>query len=95
MRDKVVALPTVLQQSLALTSFGDRPLIVVSAESGQQSGWLAAQDQMAGLSTNSVHRVVVSATHDSLTTGDDAAASSQAILDVVASVQAGTPLANP
>jgi pimeloyl-ACP methyl ester carboxylesterase len=90
-RDEILALPTVLQQAQALTSIGDRPLIVVTAGSGQQPGWFTAQDQMAGLSTDSLHRVFDAATHDSLITGTDAAASSQAILDVLASVRAGNP----
>ncbi|HYN69183.1 MAG TPA: hypothetical protein VEX41_03115 [Candidatus Eisenbacteria bacterium] len=47
---------------------------------------------MAGLSTQSVHRILAAATHQSLITGADAAASSQAILDVVASIRAGTAL---
>jgi hypothetical protein len=42
---------------------------------------------MAGLSTASVHRVLPAATHNSLISGVDAAASSQAILDVVASIR--------
>jgi pimeloyl-ACP methyl ester carboxylesterase len=86
-RDEVFALPTALQQAQALTSLGDRPLIVVTAGTGQQAGWLEAQDRMAGLSTASVHRVLPAATHNSLISGVDAAASSQAILDVVASIR--------
>lgn len=88
-RDEVVALPAALEQARALTSLGDRPLIVVTAGSGQQPGWLAAQDQLVTLSTSSVHRVLAEATHTSLISGSDAAASSQAILDVVASIRAG------
>ena len=93
-RDEVVALPAALQQALELTSLGDRPLIVLTAGSGQQPGWLTAQGQMAGLSTNTVHRVESAATHQSLITGAAAGASSQAILDVVASIRAGLPLAD-
>ena len=91
-RDEILALPTALQQAGALTSFIDRPLIVVTAGSGAQRGWLATQDEMASLSTNSVHRVVEDATHNSLIAGVDAAASGQAILDVLASTRAGTAL---
>ena len=43
------------QQAGALTSFIDRPLIVVTAGSGAQRGWLATQDEMASLSTGSVN----------------------------------------
>ena len=46
-RDEIVALPAALQQALAFTSLGDRPLIVVTAGSGQQAGWLEAQDRLA------------------------------------------------
>ena len=53
-------------------------------------GWEAAQDRLAKLSTESVHRIIPAATHDSLVSGDDASASSQAILDVVASIRSGT-----
>ncbi|HSL76105.1 MAG TPA: alpha/beta fold hydrolase [Candidatus Limnocylindrales bacterium] len=91
-RDEIVALPAALQQAQALTSLGDRPLIVVSAGSGQQTGWLEAQDELPQLSTNSTHRVLDAATHTSLVTGDDAPASTQAILDVVAAIQSGTAL---
>jgi len=91
-RDEIVALPAALQQALASTSLGDRPLIVVSAGSGQQEGWLEAQDRLPGLSTASVHRVLADATHNSLISGADATASRQAILDIVASVRAGTAL---
>jgi pimeloyl-ACP methyl ester carboxylesterase len=89
-RDEVFALPAALQQALAFTSLGDRPLIVVTAGSGQQTGWLEAQDRLPGLSTNSSHRVLPAATHTSIISGVDAEASSQAILDVVSSLRTGT-----
>jgi hypothetical protein len=85
-------LPMVLQQSSALTSIGDRPLIVVTAVAGADPGWVEAQDNLPHLSTTSVHRVLAAATHNSLISGIDAGASSQAILDVIASVRAGTAL---
>jgi len=91
-RDEVFALPTALQQAQALTSLGDRPLIVVTAGSGQQAGWLAAQDQTVGLSSASVHRILAAATHNSLISGADIAASSQAILDVLVAIRTGTAL---
>jgi pimeloyl-ACP methyl ester carboxylesterase len=91
-RDEFMGLPTVLQQSAALTSIGDRPLIVVTAAAEPDPGWVAAQDRLPHLSTASVHRVLATATHNSLISGVDAAASSQAILDVLASVRAGTAI---
>jgi pimeloyl-ACP methyl ester carboxylesterase len=91
-RDAVAELPTALDQAKALTSIGDKPLAVVTAGSGQQAGWFEAQERMAGLSSNSVHRVIATATHDSLISGADATTSTQAILDVVEAVRSGTPL---
>lgn len=89
-RDEIVALPAALEQALALTSLGDRPLVVVTAGSGQQDGWLDAQDRLPGLSANSSHRVYPAATHISIINGVDAGMSSQAILDVVSSIRTGT-----
>jgi pimeloyl-ACP methyl ester carboxylesterase len=91
-RDEVLALPTVLEQASALTGLGDRPLIVVTAAAEAQTGWLAAQETLPRLSTASVHRVLADATHNSLISGVDAAASGQAILDVVTAIRAGTAL---
>jgi hypothetical protein len=90
--DEVVALPDALEQAQAFTSLGARPLVVVSAGTGQQIGWAEAQDRLPALSTNSLHRVLADATHSSLITGVDAGVSTQAVLDVVAAVRAGTPL---
>jgi pimeloyl-ACP methyl ester carboxylesterase len=91
-RDEIVSLPATLQEAEALTSFGDRPLIVVTAGVDPQRGWLEAQDAMAGLSTNSAHRVIDNSTHISLITGEHASASTQAILDVLTSIRDGTSL---
>jgi hypothetical protein len=89
-RDEVAELPNVLDQAGSVTSLGSIPLIVVSAGTGGQTGWAAAQDRLAQLSSASVHRVVPSATHESLVSGDEAPASSQAILDVLAAIRSGT-----
>jgi pimeloyl-ACP methyl ester carboxylesterase len=88
-RDEVIALPDALRQARELTTIGDRPLVVVTAGSGGQEGWLAAQDRLISLSSNAVHRVVTTATHESLLL-TDASASSQAILDVVTAVRSGS-----
>jgi len=86
------ALPAALVQAAAVTSIGDRPLVIVTAASGAQRGWLAAHDQMVTLSTNGVDRVLEGATHDSVLNGADSAASVQAILDVLAAIRDGMPL---
>jgi pimeloyl-ACP methyl ester carboxylesterase len=91
-RDEVLALPSALQQAQALTSLGDRPLVVVSAGSGQQTGWLDAQDRLPDLSTSSSHRVLEQATHTSIISGSDAPTSTQAILDTVAAIRTRTAL---
>jgi pimeloyl-ACP methyl ester carboxylesterase len=82
-----------VEQAAALRDFADKPLIVLTAGSGHDAAWSAAQNRMARLSTNSVHRVIDGATHEDLITDEeDAAATSQAILDVVASVRSQTRL---
>jgi hypothetical protein len=55
--------------------------------------WPSMQDDLATLSTNSTHRVLTDATH-SMLVEDEAVArtSSDAILEVVSSVRAATPL---
>ena len=76
------------EQAAALRDFADKPLIVLTAGSGHDAAWSAAQNRLARLSTNSVHRVVDGASHEDLVGNEeDAAATTQAILDVVASVR--------
>jgi pimeloyl-ACP methyl ester carboxylesterase len=91
-RDEFRALPAALRQAAAVTSIGDRPLMVVSAGTGGQRGWLDAQAPQVALSTNARHRVIDGATHESVIEGDDAPASAQAILAVLAAIRDGTPL---
>ena len=91
-RDEVLALPDALRQAQGLTTIGHRPLVVLTAGSGQQAGWSTAQERFVDLSTNADHRVIPTATHDSVLIGADASASAQAILDVVASVRTGSPV---
>ena len=92
--DYEVAVHWGLQEAQALTSLGDRPLVVVTAQLEASDGWMPAQDDLASLSTNSAHRVLAEATHASLTENQSIAAqSSQAVRDVVNSVRTGTPLA--
>jgi pimeloyl-ACP methyl ester carboxylesterase len=93
-RDEFAAIPATLQAAMALTSFGDRPLVVVTALTDASRGWLPAQETMAALSTNSSHRVLQDMTHAALITSEGgAAASSKAIIDAVAAVRSGTAVA--
>jgi hypothetical protein len=93
LRDELVALPQALIESQALTSIGDKPLIVVTAEKDAMAGWLPLQEEMTGLSTNSVQRLLPGATHASLTEDDaESQDSVQAVLDVVGAVRSGSAL---
>ena len=86
--------PSAARQAAALTDFADKPLVVLTAGSGHDAAETAAQNHLATLSTDSVHRVIAEATHASLVGEQrDAAATTQAILDVVSSVRSGEPLA--
>lgn len=82
------------RHAAALRSLADLPLVVLTAGTGTRPGWDASQDALAALSTNSLHRVVDGATHASLTTDPEhAAVTAAGILDVVAAVRTGRPLA--
>ena len=79
-----------------LTHLDGKPLIVLTAGSGTDAAWRTAQNKMATLSSNSLHRTVAGATHDDLLSDPkDAAVVSNAIHHVVASLRTSTPLANP
>jgi pimeloyl-ACP methyl ester carboxylesterase len=92
-RDEFAELPMTLNEAAALTNIGDRPLIVVTAVKGAQTGWLPLQDKMTSLSTNSAHWFLPDIDHPGVVHDSAGAAkASQAILAVVASVRSGTPL---
>ncbi|HZA01445.1 MAG TPA: alpha/beta hydrolase, partial [Hyphomicrobiaceae bacterium] len=57
-RDEFANLPATLNEAGALTTIGDRPLIVVTAVKGALAGWFPLQDKIARLSNNSSHRVL-------------------------------------
>jgi pimeloyl-ACP methyl ester carboxylesterase len=80
-------------EAASLVDFGDKPLVVLTAGSGNDAASITAQKQTATLSTNSVHRVVEGATHPSLIMDqEDAAVTAQAIIDVVSSVRNNQPI---
>src|SRR5215208_1182349 len=86
--DEYVQAAASTEQAAALRNFADKPLIVLTAGSGHDAAWSAAQNRLATLSTNSAHRITDGATHEDLIGNEeDAAATTQAILDVVASVR--------
>jgi pimeloyl-ACP methyl ester carboxylesterase len=92
--DEFVQANTAMVQAGALTDFGDKPLVVLTAGVGSDATHLASQDHLATLSTNSVHRTVEGAVHEALVSDQGpAAVTAQSILDVVAAVSTGKPLA--
>ena len=80
-------------QAASLRGLADKPLMVLSAGTGNAADWPQKQERLAALSTNSVHRVVDDASHEALV-GDEthAATTSQAILEVVSAVRTGQRL---
>jgi pimeloyl-ACP methyl ester carboxylesterase len=81
-------------QTRRLGSLGNKPLAVVTAPKEAEPGWLKRQDKLATLSSNSIHRVVKGATHESLVYDlSDSQATSAAIVEVVAAVRNDRPLA--
>jgi pimeloyl-ACP methyl ester carboxylesterase len=77
-RDEVSMIPEVFDQAQALTTLGDLPLAVLTTSESlkEMGGWAAAQDRLAELSANRVHRDVHS-THAGLV--DDEAASAESV----------------
>jgi hypothetical protein len=74
-------------------SLGNKPLAVVTAGESEPN-WLKRQDDLATLSSNSIHRVVEGATHESLVYDrSDSQATSAAIVEVVSAVRIDRPLA--
>ena len=92
-RDEFSKIRTAMDQAATLRSLGDVPLSVVTAAGGAEADWFPLQDDLATLSTSSVHRVLPDATH-AMVVGDEHTArlSSQAILDVVSSIRTATPI---
>lgn len=95
-RDEFSEIRTAMNQAAQLETLGDKPLAVVTARRGQQDGWFPMQDDLATLSTNSVHRYLPSATHPMVVENQDAARqASAAVLDVVTAVRTNTPINAP
>ena len=46
------------KEASSLTTFGDKPLFVLTAGEGSSAGWMPRQDSLAALSTNAAHHVV-------------------------------------
>ena len=92
--DEYVQANASMRQAATLRDFAGKPLVVLTAGIGSDATSSAAHSDLAALSTNSVHRVIDGATHQALIADEQyAAATTQAILDVVSSVRSATPLA--
>jgi hypothetical protein len=86
------ATPETSAQVRSMGSLGDKPLAVISVGT-QPPDWLEMQDELAALSSESIHRVVEGATHVSLLYDKrDAKVSSAAIEQVVKAVRTDRPL---
>lgn len=93
--DEYVQASASIRQAASLRTFTDKPLVVLTAGTGNDAAWPAAQNQLAALSTNSVHRVVDGATHEALVADQEhAATTTQAILQVVSAVRSGELVAH-
>ena len=92
LRDEFATLPTSLRQAHTVRTFGDLPLVVVTALHDAQDGWLPLQDELAAMSTNSSHRVVPYSHGEVVTDREASEVSSQAIRDVVHAVRFNVPL---
>jgi pimeloyl-ACP methyl ester carboxylesterase len=93
LHDEIANLRTALTQAQQVTSFGNTPLIVVTAGKGAQDGWLPLQDTMVQLSSNSVHHILPDVSHSSLIEDHhDSRDAVSAIVNVVHAVRSGRPL---
>ena len=93
--EELLAASASANQASLLTDLDGKPLIVLTADTGNDAKWQPAQEHMATLSTNSVHRVAHDTTHQSLLDDEaDSAAASKAIHDVVVAVRTSQPLAS-
>jgi pimeloyl-ACP methyl ester carboxylesterase len=81
------------REAAALTSFGNKPLFVLTAGAGNPPSWFVAQKRLATISTDGVQRTVPGIDHQGMV-GDrvGAAATTGAILDVVSAVRTAQPL---
>src|SRR5829696_2785608 len=91
--EELLAASASAHQASSLTNLNGKPLVVLTADTGNDAKHRSAQEHMATLSTDSLHRVAHDTTHQSLLDDEaDSAAAITAIRDVVASVRSPQPL---
>jgi hypothetical protein len=82
-----------VHQASLMTNLDGKPLIVVTADTGNDAAWMPAQQRLTTLSTNSLQRVARATTHQSLVADKaDSAVATTAIRDVVRAVRTSRPL---
>ena len=94
-RDEQSVLLDVFAQAQALTTLDGKPLVVLTASENldEMPGWGAAQDRLAGLSSNTSHRQVTATHVGLLEDPHDAATTVGAVADVIDAVRTGSPVA--
>jgi pimeloyl-ACP methyl ester carboxylesterase len=95
-RAETMAGPQIFAQAQdELGNLGNLPLVVISAGANTPSGWAVLQEELATLSSDSVHQVIPDATHPSLAFNrDHARLVSAGILQIIEAVRAERPLAS-
>jgi pimeloyl-ACP methyl ester carboxylesterase len=95
LRDEQSVLLDMFAQARALTTLDGKPLVVLTASENldKMPGWDAAQDRLAGLSTNTSHRYATATHVGLLEDPHDAATTAGAVSDVVDAVRTGSPVA--
>lgn len=93
-RDEIAMIPEVFRQAQSLTTLNGAPLAVLTASESSLgiAGWDAAQDKLAALSSNRMHRDIESTHAGLVEEAQGAEESSRAISEVVTAVRTGTPL---
>lgn len=94
-RAEVLAGPGIFGEAHTLGNLGNLPLAVVSQGKEAPAYWVELQDELAALSSNSIHISVAGSTHASLTLNQKhAGETSRAILQVVEAARTGQLLAS-
>jgi pimeloyl-ACP methyl ester carboxylesterase len=93
-RDEIARYGDAMRQARAVTSLGDKPLVVLTATVAESTGWAAAQDKLATLSTNALHLTATSSHEGVLDSERGVAAAVDSIVRAVAALRSSTPVAS-
>ena len=94
-RAEIIAAAEIFDSGQKLGGLGDLPLLVISAGQNLFDGWGELQMDLAGLSDDSIHLILETATHVSLVVDpEDAHQVSLGILKVLDAARTGTRLAD-